>query len=73
MSVLMQSRASFPNGKAVGIDGIFAEILKSIPWRALQQIRKAFEMIYFAQNKEEIETLLKNTIVLLPKKKTMNR
>ena len=36
MSVLMQSRASFSDGKAVGIDGIPAEILRSIPWRALQ-------------------------------------
>ena len=44
MSVLMQSRASFSNGKAVGIDSITAEILKSIPWRALQKIRKAFVM-----------------------------
>ena len=51
MSVLMQRRASFQNGKAVGTDGISAETLKCIPWRALQKInRKAFEMIYFAQN-----------------------
>ena len=73
MSVLVQSRASFPNGKAVGIDGISAEILKSVPWRALQKIRKAFEMRYLARNKEEIETWLRNTIVLIPEKKTMNR
>ena len=34
MSVLTHSRASFSEGKAVGIDGISAEILKAIPWRA---------------------------------------
>ena len=66
MSVLMQSRASFSNGKAVGIDGISAEVLKSIPWRALQKIRKAFEMRYLGQNKEEIESWLRNNIVLIP-------
>ena len=53
--------------------GISAEILKSIPWRALQKIRKAFEMRYLAQNSEEVETWLRNTIVLISKKKTMNR
>ena len=40
MSVIMQSRASFSTGKAVGVDGISAEIPKSIPWRALQKIRR---------------------------------
>ena len=40
MSVVMQSRASFSNGKEVGVDGISAKILKSIPWRALQNIKK---------------------------------
>ena len=40
MSVFMQSRASFLNGKAVGVDGISAEILKSIPWRAQPNIKK---------------------------------
>ena len=68
----MQSRASFSNGSAVGIDGISAEILKSIPWRALHKIRKAFEMRYLWQNKEKFETWLSNIIVLIPKKK-MNR
>ena len=66
MSVLMQSRASFSNGKAVGIDGISAEVLKSIPWRALQKIRKAFEIRYLGQNKEDIESWLRNNIVLIP-------
>ena len=27
MSVIMQSRASFSNGKALGVDGISAEVL----------------------------------------------
>ena len=43
MSVIMQSRASFSNGKAVGVDGISAEVLKTIAWRALLKIKKAFE------------------------------
>ena len=30
MSVVMQSRASFSNGKAVGVDGISAEVLKNL-------------------------------------------
>ena len=38
----------------MGIDGISAEILKSIPWRTLQKIREAFEVRYLGQNKEEI-------------------
>ena len=54
--------------KAVGIDCILAEILKSIPWRALQTIKKAFEMRYIGENKEDIEMWLKNIIVLIPKK-----
>ena len=41
MSVLTQSRASFFNGEAVGVDGISAENLKSILWKALQKIRKS--------------------------------
>ena len=69
MSVIMQSRASFSNGKAVGVDGISAEILKSIPWRALQKIKKAFEMRYTGENKEDIETWLRNIIVLIPKRR----
>ena len=73
VSVLMQSRASFSNEKAVKIDGISAEILKFIPWSAVQKIRKAFEMRYPGQNKEEIEAWLRNIIVLIPKKKTMTR
>ena len=40
MSLLMQSRASFSNGKAVGIDSITAEILKSIPWRVSTEDQK---------------------------------
>ena len=43
MSVIMQSRASFSNGKAVRVDGISAEVLKLIAWRALLKIKKPFE------------------------------
>ena len=67
MSVLMQGRA-FSNGKVVGIDGISAEILESIPWRVSKKIREAFEIGYFGQNIEKIETWLRNIIVLNPKK-----
>ena len=73
MSVIMQSRASFSNGKAVGVDGISAEILKCIPWRSLQKIKKTFEMRYKGRNKEDIETWLRNIIVLIPKKKVIDR
>ena len=46
MSVVRQSRASFSNGKAVGVKGISAEVLKTVPWRALQKTKNAFEMRY---------------------------
>ena len=68
MSVIMQSRASFLNGETVGVDGISVEILKSVPWRALQKIEKVFEMRYFGQNKEDIKAWLRNLIVQIPKK-----
>ena len=32
-----------------------AEILRSIPWRALQEIKKAFGLRYIGQNKEWTE------------------
>ena len=73
MSVLMQSRASFSNGKALRVDCISAEVLESIPWRALQKIRKAFETRYFGQDKEEIESWLRNIIVLIPNRRTKDR
>ena len=41
MSVLTQSRASFNSGEAVGVDGISAENLKFLLWKALQKIRKS--------------------------------
>ena len=62
----MQSRASFSNGKAGGVDGISAEVLKTLPWRALQKIKNAFDLRYKGQNKEDIETWLRNMIVLIP-------
>ena len=51
MSVLMQSRASFSNGKAVGVDGISSEILKALPWRGLQKIKNAFVQRYRGKSK----------------------
>ena len=59
--------------EAVGHSGISAEILKSIPWRAPQKIKKAFEMKYTGENKEDIETWLRNIIVLIPRKKVIDR
>ena len=41
---------------------------KSIPWRALQKIKKAFEMRFAGEHKEDIETWLRNIIVLIQKK-----
>ena len=73
MSVVMQSRALFSNGKAVGVDGISAEVLKTLPWRALQKIKNAFELRYKGQSQEDIESWLRNIIVLKPKKKVIDR
>ena len=73
MSVIMQSRASFSDGKAVGVDGMSAEVLRSIPWRALQKIIKAFKMRFNGKNKEDIEMWLTNCIVLIPKKKVIDK
>ena len=56
MSVVMQSRASFSNGKAAGVDGTSAEILKTLHRRALQKISNAFELRCKGQNKEDTET-----------------
>ena len=69
----MQSRASFSNGKAVGVDGISAEILRSISWRALQKNKKVFERRYTGEDKEKIETWLRNIIVLFRKKMVYDR
>ena len=46
MSVLMQSRASSANGKAVGVDEISSEILKALPWRAVQKTKTALDLRY---------------------------
>ena len=46
MLVFMQSRASFSDGKAVGIG------------RALEKVRKTFQIRCFGPNKENIETWL---------------
>ena len=58
--------------KAVGVDGISAEVLKILPWRGLQKIKNAFELRYRVQSKENIETWLRN-FVLIPKKKVIDR
>ena len=73
MSVVMQIRASFSNGKAVGVDGISAVILINFPRRSLQKIGNAFELRCKRKNKEDIETWLRNIIVLIPEKKVIER
>ena len=73
MSVLMQSRASFANGKAVGVDEISSEILQALPWRAVQKTKTALETRYKGCNKEDIETFSRDVIVLRPKKNGIDR
>ena len=69
MSVVMQRRTSFSNRKAVNVNGISAEVPKSIAWRVLLKINKAFEMRYEGQYKEDIDTWLRSIIVLIPRKR----
>ena len=57
----------------LGVDGISAEILKTLPWRALQKTKNAYELSYKGRNKEDIETWLRNIIVLMPKKKVIEK
>ena len=58
MSILMQNRASFPDGMAVGVDDICSEILKAFPWGDVQHIMSAFKRRYWG---------FENVIVLIPK------
>ena len=59
MSVIMQSRASFLYEKAVGGEGISAEVLKTVRWRALQKIKKdIWNEVHWSKNKEDIGTWL---------------
>ena len=51
MSILMQSRSSFSSGKDVGVDGISAEILEMLPWRAPHKMKNVFELRYTGQSK----------------------
>ena len=73
MSILTQSRASCSNRKAAGIDGISLEIFSTLPWREGQKTNIGFELRYKGQHKEDIETWLRNTIVLIPKRKWIDR
>ena len=73
MSVIMQSRALFSNGKAVGVDGISAEVLNPYLRKLCRKSKKTFGMRDKGQNKEDIETWLRNIIVLIPKKKVIER
>ena len=61
------------NSDDEALQKIINKFRKSIPRRALQKIRKAFEMRYLGQNKEESETWLRKIIVLIPKKKIINK
>ena len=42
-------------------------------WRALQKIKNTFGKRYTGEDKEDIETWLRNSIVLTPKKKVIDR
>ena len=56
MSVSMQGRVSFSNEKAVGVDDISSEVLKALPWSAVQKTKGAFERRYLGDNKEKNPT-----------------
>ena len=47
-----------------GVDGISSDILKTLPWRALQKIKNVFQLRYKGQSKVDMETWLRNIIVL---------
>ena len=49
MSVIMQSRASFSNWKAVGVDGISAEFSNPYLGEPCSKSKKAFEIGYKGQ------------------------
>ena len=55
MSVLMHSRASFTDGKALGVDDISSEKLTALLYGSVQKIKTACEL-YNGCNKENIET-----------------
>ena len=40
MSIVLQTRASFPKKKAVGVNNIAEKLLKALPWRVVQAIRR---------------------------------
>ena len=56
----MQITASFSNGKAVGADGNSAEILKSIPWRALQKIRRTWNEVLWSEQRRNWNVVEEN-------------
>ena len=55
MSLIMQSRASFSNWKAVGVDGISAEVSNPYLGALCRKSKKGFEIRYKDQNKEDVE------------------
>ena len=69
MSILMQSRVVFASGKAVRVDDLPSEVLKTLPWRVVQKIRAAFQRRYLEYERDSIDTWIRNVIVLVPNKK----
>ena len=44
MFYVMDSIKTFQNGKAEGLDGVAAEMLKALPWSAILRLRQGFEL-----------------------------
>ena len=65
MFTVMQTRASFFMNESVGVCNIAAEMLKALPWRAVQARRRAFTRRYLGENTEGITLWVENIIVLL--------
>ena len=68
MSILKQSRASFSNGKVVGL---MESLLRFS--RALEQIKNVFELRSAGESKVDIETWLRDIIALILQKDVIER
>ena len=58
--------------QAVGVDDIAAELLKTLPWRTVQAITRAFTRRYLGENPQEIESLVKKRQCATAKKIKVN-
>ena len=69
MAILPPSRAYFTTWRAIGGDGVALEILRDLPWRALQTLRRTVARRYLEQN-TEMSHGWRNGITLLTKQAT---